>query len=240
MFRRVLKYLASFSPIPLSKNEYYDRLTEKIIKQVCKPDSVCVDVGANNGKILSMFIRHSSAVHYAFEPIENLYYLLVRKYGSAARIYKLALSDKKSVSDFAFIADDPAYSSLNVRNDQHFKKIETIKVNTDTLDQVIPKNIKVHIIKLDVEGGEYNVLLGAQNIIKRCKPYILFEFGKGGAEAFGITSDKMFSLLTNFGYDVNLLSGFLTGKVASTEQNFKSVYEKGKEYFFIATPPLLA
>lgn len=237
MLRSILKYIAGFSPLPLTKNEYYDRLTEQVIKKVCNKNSVCVDVGANKGRILSMFIKHCpQALHYAFEPIPHLYFLLVRKYGSAAKIFKVALSDKKGSSTFSYVIDDDAYSSLKLRQFQKHVTTEKINVEKDCLDNLITGDINVRLIKLDIEGGEYDALLGSQKTIKRCKPYILFEFGKGGADAFNVSPQMMYDFFTSHGYKISLLTRFLKSQSPLTLSAFEDEYEKGKEYFFIAQP----
>lgn len=235
MLRKFIKYLASFSPLPLSKNEYYDRLTWLVIKKICTTNSVCIDVGANEGKILNMFIKQSpDAIHYAFEPLEKLYFSLVRKYGSAARIFKIAISDKKGLANFTYVVKDAAYSSLKERHDLNGKLNNQVKVETDCIDNFISATEKVQLMKLDIEGGEYDALKGAVNIIERCKPYILFEFGKGGADAFGVTPSMIFNFFSGFGYKINLLNRFLKAKPPFTIVEFESLYKDGTEYFFIA------
>ena len=54
---------------------------------------------------------------------------------------------------------------------------------------------KVSAIKIDTEGHEYNVLLGAQKIIQNHNPEIIFEINK-------TSFDACLSLLNNFGYKV--------------------------------------
>lgn len=43
------------------------------------------------------------------------------------------------------------------------------------LDDIIPENENVTLIKLDIEGYEKNALMGAEQIIKRCKPIVIAE-----------------------------------------------------------------
>jgi FkbM family methyltransferase len=235
MLRKLLKNIASLSPFPLTKNEYYDRLTEQVIKKVCDKDSICVDVGANEGRILSMLIKHCPQnLHYAFEPIPTLYFSLVRKYGSASNILKIALSHKKGFSSFSYVVDDPAYSSLKRRNFRKPKTIQQFDVETDCLDNRIPDTASIDFIKLDIEGGEYEALLGSSKIIERCKPTILFEFGIGGADAFGVTPEMMYHFFSLRGYEINLLKRFLRAQSPLSLSSFEEEYTKGKEYFFIA------
>jgi FkbM family methyltransferase len=237
MLRKLLKYIASLSPFPLTRNEYYDRLTEQVIKKVCNKNSVCVDAGANKGRILSMLIRHCPrTLHYAFEPIPGLYFSLVRKYGSASKIFQIALSDKKGASTFSYVVDDPAYSSLQQRNFNQHKTIQQFDVETDCLDNFIPESVNIELIKLDIEGGEYEALHGSLKTIERCKPVILFEFGKGGADAFGVTPKMMYDLFSLHGYKINLLKAFLKSQSPLSFSSFEHEYKKGEEYFFVAHP----
>lgn len=43
------------------------------------------------------------------------------------------------------------------------------------LDDIIPEDENITLIKLDIEGYEKNALIGAEQIIKRCKPIIIAE-----------------------------------------------------------------
>jgi FkbM family methyltransferase len=239
VLRQLFKKLVHLSPVPLTRNDYYDRLTEKVIKQVCAKDSICIDVGANNGKIVQLFIKHCPcATHFAFEPIPALYYLLKRKFDSACRVYNIALSNYTGTSSFNYVTSDPAYSGLKKRPYNKPQKDCLIDVKVDCLDNIIPISTNVTLIKIDVEGAEYNVIEGAIKTIERCRPVILFEFGKGGSDAYGITPQKIFTLLTSVGLSTSLLASFLKGKSPLNINQFTIEYEKGKEYFFIAHPSL--
>ncbi len=49
------------------------------------------------------------------------------------------------------------------------------KVNIHKIDDVIPSDISVDLIKVDIEGAELNFLKGATDLIQRTKTKILFE-----------------------------------------------------------------
>ncbi|WP_207492587.1 FkbM family methyltransferase [Aridibaculum aurantiacum] len=233
--RNFLKKIAALLPFPLTKNEYYDRLTERVIRRVCKADSTCVDVGANEGKILALFIRHCPAsMHYAFEPIPFLYHKLKRRYSSAAHIHPLAISNKSGTSSFNYVITDPAYSGLLKRPYDKPEKDEIIEVATATLDEVIPASEKIDLVKLDIEGGEYHALQGASNLLQAHHPHILFEFGKGGSDAYGITPAMMYAFLKSKNYRLNTLPRFLSNKPPLTHPQFEQHFHKRSTFFFIA------
>ena len=234
-FKKYLKNIATHFPIPLTTNEYYDRLTEKIIKKVCNKRAACIDVGANEGKILSMFVKHCPfGRHYAFEPIPHLYFSLKRKYGSAVTIYKLALSNHTGESNFNFVLTDPAYSGLKKRDYDKPEKDEMIQVETAKLDDIINPDQPIQLIKLDIEGGEYNALSGAVNLLRKHHPTILFEFGKPGAAAYNISTAMMFDFFNEHQYKIYTMPHFLQQKNPLTLLQFEDCFKHGKPFFFIA------
>jgi FkbM family methyltransferase len=66
------------------------------------------------------------------------------------------------------------------------------------LDQIKYKFKNVGVIKIDVEGFEYFVLLGAHNIIFEYKPIILIEI-------WDINKDKVFELLKKYNYKIEYI-----------------------------------
>lgn len=234
----IAKNIQSILPFAISKNEQYDRFTKKIILQICHPDSACIDIGSNEGKILNWMIWAAPfATHYAFEPIPVLYEALVLKYQQHARISPIALSNEKGKKNFNYVVSNPALSGFKQRPDISFHQHLNIEVETDLLDNLIPLNQKIQLIKMDVEGGEWHVLRGASGLIQKNKPFILFEFGKIGAEMYDFSAIEIFDLFTQyFDYKIFTLKDWLDSKTALSFERFEFFYENGKEYFFFAAP----
>lgn len=237
-FKQILKLLLSLSPIAFSKNAQYDKLTKKIIKQVCKPDSVCIDIGCHEGSILEMMIDAApNAKHYAFEPIEELYRTLKVKFHTHAKIHCLALSNKRSIENFNLVLTDMAYSGLLKRAYDGKEKDASIFVNTDLLDNIIQPDKKITLIKIDVEGAELWVLQGAIKTIQSSQPLILFEFGKAGASAYDYDDNTIFQfIIESLNYTIFTLENWLSksGNISATQ--FSDFYQTGSEYFFVAAP----
>ena len=83
------------------------------------------------------------------------------------------------------VKNAPAYSGLNKRRyDTSTPDIEEIKVKLGVLDEIIPKDVVIDFIKIDVEGGEFGVLKGAQHLLKKHKPVIVFECGMGASDYY--------------------------------------------------------
>ncbi len=235
--RSFLRKIVYHFPIALTKNIQYDRLTKKVMKNWCKKESNCLDIGAHKGEVLDeMLASAPNGFHYAFEPIPELYKALKEKYTNC-KVLNLALSDKKGFVEFQWVKSNPAYSGLQKRTyARSHEDIEQIQVETDRLDDVLPLDHKVDFIKIDVEGGEYAVLSGAKNTITKWKPVIVFEHGLGAADCYGISPEMMYNLLVDdYGMSIYTLQGRLKNKKQLEKEEFVQLFYQGKEYYFLAT-----
>lgn len=224
--------------LDITKNLAYDRLTQEIIRHILKEDAVCVDVGCHKGEITDLILRKTfHGKVYAFEPVPSLFEGLKKKYAGDNRVYlyEKALSDNNSITSFHYVTSHPAYSGIKRRKyDYDNEKVRVIEVETVKLDDIIPSAERVDFMKIDVEGGEYLVLRGASRILTQYSPIILFEFGLGAAEVYGVTPATMYALLVEqHGYVIHTLEGFLKGRTGLSLHEFTRVYQAG-EYYFIA------
>jgi FkbM family methyltransferase len=237
--KKTIKKLVKKIPIAFTKNQQYDRQTNLIIKQVCTLHTNCVDIGAHKGEVLDIMLKYASAgTHYAFEPIPAMYLALKEKYSANANshISDIALSDTKGTSTFNFVISNPSYSGLIKRKyDRQNEEDTVIEVKTDLLDNVLPPDYKVDLMKIDVEGGEYLVMKGALNTIKKYKPVIIFEHGLGASDCYGSTPVQVYELLTGCGLSISTLKGWLKKKIGLSQKEFEDLYNSNKEYYFIAS-----
>lgn len=236
--KHIVKWIIHHFPVALTRNEKYDRLTAAIIKKICRSHSVCIDAGAHTGKILLQMIKQAPRrKHWAFEPIPQLFHLLKKKYGSAVYVYPYALSNLQGTAAFNLVTTNMAYSGLMKRKYDKPEKDTSIQVKTELLDNIIPATVKIELIKIDVEGAELQVLQGAINTIRRCKPVILLEFGRAGSEAYGYDDQIMFDFIDhNLYYDIFTVKAYCINKPALSRHAFHLFYKNGKEYFFVAAP----
>jgi FkbM family methyltransferase len=150
----------------------------RIIHHFCDPKRVSIDVGAADGVYLNVFRRHSSGC-VAFEPNPTSFRRLVRRFPDV-RVENCALSSDDGTLDLRIpVVDGVAYSGhgtvepsnrLNVAANVTVARHE---VSTRRLDAFILD--RVGMIKIDVEGHEMDVLLGAAETIDRCRPNLMIE-----------------------------------------------------------------
>ncbi|HEY9114679.1 MAG TPA: FkbM family methyltransferase [Bacteroidales bacterium] len=232
--RKILRALH----LDLTKNLQYDRSTVKIMKRIIKPASNCVDIGCHKGEMLDLMLKYAPAgKHFAFEPIPEMYEQLKLRYNGNCEVFQMALSDKKGETTFNYVKNAPAYSGIKKRKYAvKVPQIEELKVNVDLLDNVLPKDLKIDFIKIDVEGGEFGVLKGAVEILKKSKPVVVFEFGLGASEFYGTKPGELFDLLETCGLKISLLKSWLKEENPLDKEAFIEIYHENKEYYFIAHP----
>ena len=127
---------------------------------------LCIDVGANVGVYSQSLIKLTRAKIIAFEPLPEAFKLLK----------KIEKSHKKRF--FAYNLSELATYDKNYNKVTFFKSncIRSIPTKIITLDNFYKKNKSfffkngLDFLKIDTEGHEYEVLLGAKTIIKECKP----------------------------------------------------------------------
>lgn len=240
MVKQFIKKILIGLRIDLTKNIHYDRLTLKILDKVLKPDSNCIDIGCHKGEILEEILKRAPrGKHIAFEPIPFLFQQLKENFQSKnVEVFDVALSNGTGKTTFNYVVDAPAYSGLKQRDYKIKKpKIEQLTVKLETLDHLLPKDYRVDFIKLDVEGGEFNVLKGAEKTLNKFYPVIIFEFGLGASDHYNVDPSVFFEFLcTNCNYTVYLLDAFLKSKPGLTENQFLEVYKDNREYYFVAAP----
>jgi FkbM family methyltransferase len=240
MLKQFIKKILIALRIDLTKNIHYDRLTLRILDAVLKEDSNCIDIGCHKGEILDEILKRSpKGIHYGFEPIPVLFNDLKSKFELPnVRLLDIALSDSQGETTFNYVLNAPAYSGLRKR-EYAVKEpdIEEIDVRLDTLDAVLPPDYDVNLIKLDVEGAEFNVLKGARQTLMNKKPVVIFEFGLGASDHYGVSPEAFFRYLSDeCGYGVFLLDDFLKKKSPLNISAFADTYNKNEEYYFIASP----
>jgi len=175
-------------------------------RRVLKAGATVVDGGANWGYwslVASKFVGKSGRVH-AFEPVLATFEAL-RKNIEASRasnvmLHQAALADENGSTWIKLAADDPIGGQSSLGRPEDRQSIRMVECNMVTLDEVF-QDQPVHLIKLDVEGGELAALRGATGILRRReKPVITFEWNRVTASALGYQPTAIGKLLGDYQY----------------------------------------
>lgn len=236
-FKDIARRIVASLPIALTQNLAYDRETKRVMKKVLGVSSNCIDVGCHKGEVLEdMLSLAPKGKHFGFEPIPHYFENLGKNFPSNCSFYQLALSDTQGQIEFNYVKSNPAFSGIKERDYPKEEEIELLKVKTDLLDHVIGDQTPIHFIKIDVEGAELGVLKGGINLLKKYQPVVVFEHGLGAADHYGTQPEEVFELLTSCGLEVNTMKRWLNGTSAFVQEEFKEQFQKGINYYFIASP----
>ena len=142
----------------------------------------CVDIGAHVGEFSKKLLENRDINVIAFEPMKKSYADLKKMekiYKNQFKCFNVALSNKVGTTKIFYTNPSSQLSSIAINlNKINFLKNKKIKrkiIKTDTLDNfaIRNKNLfkeKIDYIKIDTEGNDLKVLIGALKTIKKHKP----------------------------------------------------------------------
>jgi FkbM family methyltransferase len=211
------------------------------LKKIIKDGDVFFDVGANLGQYALRLVnlKRAGVNVYLFEPCESNYFILKTHFKSRQN----AVVENKAVSDFSGTTDlyipvigdirIDTQASINLNDrpvsyDKYVKqKVETIRID----DYIMQRSInRVDFIKIDTEGHDDRVILGAENTIKKFLPVIMTEDVPSGNAAKMLKEYKYSEyFVTKTG---NIISGNIVSDMRSVSTDLViSIPEVKKEKF---------
>lgn len=182
---RILKYLENWA-IEYQNNKIFDFLSNKNINTI-------VDVGGHHGEFYNSALKHKIKFekYFIFEPYSSSFNVISRIKDQRLHAYQLAIGSAEVEMDLQVNKWDTS-NSLSKVNENNFKMkikkfllrtksssfIDVEKVKVQTLDSLfINEEKSIDLLKIDTEGFEHEVLLGAKNLLKNKKiKHIIIEF----------------------------------------------------------------
>jgi FkbM family methyltransferase len=202
-------------------------------------DTSVVDIGAHVGRHTIPLAHQvgSSGIVHAFEPIPAIRQVLVRNLAAAGInntvVLPFALADASAMAEFVYLPDYPEESGLKHRKvyDRKDLREEKIPVKVCRLDEALPP-LPVSFIKMDVEGGELDVLRGALRTLETSRPVVAFECGANAFLGYHERPDEIYAIFRSRGYVVYSITGV---EMASLEQ-FRNNTFKQDFWDYVAFP----
>lgn len=177
-----------------------------------RPQGLAIDVGANFGNHTCFFAAFLADRVLSLEPVPELYSLLDENIRANGLTNVLALPVAAGAGSgrgeiFRPIGSATNAGSIQVRSVAEDRVETGDLVPIESVDVLLDRNateldgLPVTLLKIDVEGSEVAVLLGAQRTIERYRPTILVE----------LTDDRTFTAAVRFlntrGYHVRTRYG---------------------------------
>ena len=148
----------------------YEKEEIEVLSKLINFKDHVVDIGANIGNHSIAYSKISKKV-YAFEAHPRTFEILkfnINEYKNI-KIYNIGISDKKGLLYFKKV------NSTNIGG-KRLSKIGSIKSQINKLDNIIKLDKKIKLIKIDIEGHEYEALKGMKRLLKNNNSLILQEF----------------------------------------------------------------
>lgn len=181
----ILKYLERLI-IRYQNYKILNSLTKNKVKNI-------VDVGGHHAEFYKSTLKQKIKFekYYIFEPYNKSFKLISQIDDKRLYPHKFAIGNEKKEMDLKINKWDTSNSFSKV-NENNFKMkikkillgtksssfIDTEKVQIQTLDNLFLNELKsIDLLKIDTEGFEYEVLLGAKNLLENKKVNkIIIEF----------------------------------------------------------------
>jgi FkbM family methyltransferase len=150
---------------------------------------LCIDIGANKGHYSETLLSKTKANIVAFEPLPKAFDALLKLkalHPNRFEAVNVGVGQKEDTLELFYGTEDSELASFSKEVKQvdyvgaHNVNVMTVPVIT--LDSYYTKNLKgrfesLDLLKIDTEGFEYEVLMGAQQTILELKPkFIQIEY----------------------------------------------------------------
>lgn len=186
----------------------YERLITMTIERIVRDGDVLVDVGANFGWYTTLFGKLAkNGQIYGYEP-NSLTFDLLKK-----NIRLNNLTNNVDIGHFAvsseqgktvFLAAEKGNTAVghvlgDLRGADDGEAVATVTLDNELSDHYG----KISVVKIDVEGHEYEVLLGMEKIIKDNNPPVLImEINVKNLSRGGSSKQKVMDYLTLNNYRI--------------------------------------
>lgn len=167
-------------PIPkFWENNFWEPVVQLALCDYCRPGDVVFDVGANAGGLSLIMARHVGprGVVCAFEAspriIAKTHHNLLQSGCFNVHLYYRAVyhTSHEIVTLYpGSHLNDSIYNNLGAEGGAHYE-VETVALD----DFVAATGLMPRVIKMDIEGAEFDALRGATTILTKGKPVLMLE-----------------------------------------------------------------
>jgi FkbM family methyltransferase len=177
--RKLLNHLLGIFGVQVirKRSRNFDAIYGDLYSRAAKEPKLVIDVGGHNGSSVERFrgIWPEVAIH-TFEPNSELMQEMLEKFSKSVGIKfnKLGVSNFQGKSSFNIHSTSSGSSSIlqvNKGNEFSLRRgisdstVSTVEIEVTTMDSYLHENFIdcVDILKVDVQGYEYEVFQGAEN-----------------------------------------------------------------------------
>ena len=226
---RQIFFLGSYEPGIL-------RLSESILSK--SEQSIFVDIGANVG-VHSLHASLFAKEVFAIEPYLPVRTILEKKLAlnniHNVHVFPWALGSENKKALFYPPSDENLGTGSLIKNFHHANKSAGELVEVLNSSEAFEKHFsgkKISLIKIDVEGSEFQIFTGLLDYLTLNRPIIIFEYSEVNFQNF--STDNPVTMFLNQNYDLNAIKAestlnFTTEKWTPTQFGNVICWPKEKE-----------
>ena len=204
----------------------WEPLTIKWLKENLHPGDVVIEVGANVGAhslIISQIIGDTGKL-YVFEPTDYAFKKLQSNYDLNKNLAQNTTLNKLFVSN-----KENAKKNFKIRSSWKVNKTKKIADKMDenfsgeiiNIDNFFKGLSRVNLIKIDVDGFDFKVLQGAEDIIRLHQPTIFVELGEADLQKNGDSVEKVINFFSDLNYSGVLENGEIITSASKLKGSLK-------------------
>ena len=203
--------------------DYYEPELVDFLERCLKPGMVAFDVGANIGchtLVMANAVAANGRV-FAFEPNPAIHQRLranitLNRFAQVEAL-PLCLSDHASEETlFAPYENEYNQGLASMHRGNLGPRCQEITVASVTLDDFVGERglQRLDLLKVDVEGHEFQVLAGARHVLRQFRPVLVLEFSERQWANAGVRPEQVEDYLAGLGYELYVLRATFTTSIA--------------------------
>lgn len=197
----------------IARGEFWEEFLRPYMDCYSGEDRVAIDLGANLG-FFSVYLARQNKKVYSFEAQKWVYWLLCANLALnfSVNVHAFNVAAYDSEASLSLATDEqmamtvPRFDngSINYAACQHFSSIalqnKVGEIPARRVDSIVPIEEPVGLIKCDVQGMDLRALVGAERIIEKWRPCILFEYEWVSPTINGDPLEAYYEFLEPYGY----------------------------------------
>lgn len=197
--------------------------------QISRGAATVIDVGTNNGWVLMnlcLIVSPDNGFVYGFEPHPDSYSKCVKNVKDSklenCRVINKGCSDR--IDELVMVAEIESNSGQNRIDTNRMKASgnNEVKIQITTLDNELGDIGDVDLIKIDVEGFEFNVIKGSMKLLEKHHPVLFIEVDDKLLRANNTSPMDLLSFLKDgYGYSFTKAA---SGKEVKVSDNFSGCH----------------
>jgi len=185
--------------------------TSKVLSLICLNSNHFLDIGANRGWYSCLLrTQNPNLGIYAFEPDSTIHSLLVDNLSQFSCtdevivIEQMGLGLRDGIAPLAtYVEENDGMMTLFPQANLEVLSQQDVQILT--LDSYFKMKLDSSgktrfLLKIDVEGGEWDVIIGGRDFLTECRPVVVMEINSQLLSPANATSRMIFELMAELGY----------------------------------------